>query len=470
MASQPLARAQDARMLTGVGEELMSRIVFRRTAVRFVYGTAFTLALACADAVAPTAPDAVTVADRRTGTAAAIQCDPDNAGLTLAADFCALAVVKGVGRARHMAVRPNGDLYVAIDNVPGGAVGGILALRDADGDGRAEIQERFGDNGANGIAWSNGHLYFAPNDRVVRYSFTGDELVPTAAPEVIVSGLPIGGDHPRKSIAIDGAGNLFVNHGSASNTCQVANRQLESPGMDPCPELETRSGVWRFSATATGQTMANGERWSAETRNMNALAINPADGLLYGAQNGRDQLFENWPALFDARDDALLPSEELFRLDRGKSYGWPYCYHDGVRNQKVLAPEYGGDGREIGRCATRELPLADYPAHWAPLGMVFYVGNAIGNKYEGGLFIAFHGSRFDPRLQPAGPGYNVVFVNWEDGKPVGQFETFADGFAGGDPSPTGAAHRPVSVAQATDGSLYVSDDRGGWIYRIVRAK
>jgi glucose/arabinose dehydrogenase len=77
--------------------------------------------------------------------------------------------------------------------------------------------------------------------------------------------------------------------------------------------------------------------------------------------------------------------------------------------------------------------------------------------------------RFDLRLQPAGRDYNVVFVKWQNGRPAGTFETFADGFAGGDPSPTGAAHRPVSVAQAPDGSLYISDDRGGWIYRVMRA-
>jgi glucose/arabinose dehydrogenase len=399
-----------------------------------------------------------------------IQCDPDNGGLTLASGFCALVVAKDVGRARHMAVRPNGDLYVAIDNGPGATVGGILALRDTDGDGRPDIQQRFGDNGGNGIAWSDGHLYFSPNDRVIRYSFAGDELVPTNAPDIIVSGLPIGGDHPRKAIAINADGNLFVNHASASNSCQVDNRQLESPGVDPCPELETRAGVWRFSANTVGQTLASGERWATETRNLNALAINPADGQLYGAQNGRDQLFENWPAMFDERDDALLPGEELFRLDRGDAFGWPYCYWDGIRNEKVLAPEYGGDGKIVGRCASREAPLADFPAHWAPLGMTFYTGTAFGNKYEGGLFIAFHGSRFDPRLQPAGPGYNVVFVNWQNGGPVGKFETFADGFAGGDPSPAGAAHRPVSVAQATDGSLYISDDKGGWIYRVIRTK
>ena len=425
------------------------------------------LTIACTDATSPTSPPADR-ANAARATASSIECDPDNAGLTLPSGFCALAVAKNVGRARHMAVRPNGDLYVAIDNAPGGVVGGVLALRDADGDGRPEIQQRFGDNGGNGIAWSEGQLYFAPNGEVIRYAFTGDELVPSGEPEVVVSGLPVGGDHPRKTIVLDGKGNMYVNHGSASNTCQVANRQLESPGVDPCPELDVRAGIWRFSATATGQTLASGHRVATETRNMNALAINPADGLLYGAQNGRDQLFENWPNLFDERDDALLPAEELFRIDDGKAYGWPYCYYDGTRNEKVLAPEYGGDGKIVGRCATRELPLADYPAHWAPLGMTFYTGSAFGNKYEGGLFIAFHGSRFDPRLQPAGPGYNVVFVNWQNGKPIGKFETFADGFAAGDPSPTGAAHRPVSVAEAPDGSLYISDDKGGWIYRVVR--
>jgi glucose/arabinose dehydrogenase len=294
--------------------------------------------------------------------------------------------------------------------------------------------------------------------------------VPTGAPIVVVSWLPVGGDHQRKTVVLDGRGNMFVNHGSASNSCQVANRQLQSPGVDPCPELATRAGIWRFSATAAGQTLASGERYATETRNMNALAINPADGRLYGAMNGRDQLFENWPNLFDERDDALLPAEELLRIDRGEAYGWPYCYYDGIRNKLVLSPEYGGDGGVVGRCATRALPLADYPAHWAPLGMTFYTGAAFGDKYQGGLFIAFHGSRFDPRLQPAGPGYNVVFVNWQNGKPVGKFEVFADGFAGGNASPTGAAHRPVSVAEAPDGSLYISDDKGGWIYRVVRTK
>lgn len=397
----------------------------------------------------------------------AVVCDADNGGLVLPNGFCALVVAKGVGKARHMAVRPNGDLYVAIDNDPANNVTGhVLALRDSDGDGRPDVSATFGPTGGNGIAWWNGQLFFSPEDRILRFDFIGNELVPAGGMVTLVSGLPVDGDHDRKTVVPDGNGDLFVNHGSSSNSCQVANRQLESPGIDPCPELELRAGVWKFSATLPGQTLASGRRFATELRNMNALAINPEDSQLYGLQNGRDQLFENWPKLYDARDDALLPAEELFVIEEGRRYGWPYCYFDPVKNEKVLAPEYGGDGTIIGRCALREFPVDVYPAHWAPLGMLFYTGNQFPKRYQGGLFAAWHGSRFDPSLQPAGPGFVVTFKRWHKGEPRGKFDTFADNFAGGDPTPAGAAHRPVGLAQAPDGSLYVSDDKAGWIWRI----
>jgi glucose/arabinose dehydrogenase len=420
------------------------------------------MAASDASAIGASTPD-----DAAKSTAApAIACDPDNGGLTLPRGFCAIVVARDVGIARHMAVRPNGDLYVAIDNAPDGTPGGVLALRDTDGDGRPDIRQRFGTLGGNGIAWGDNQLYFSPDDRVLRYDFVGDELVPSAEPATVVSGLTAGGDHHRKTVVLDGAGGMFVNFGSASNACQVANREPFSPGIDPCPELATRAGVWQFDATATGQAQADGARFVTETRNMNALAINPADGDLYGVQNGRDQLHDNWPTLFDERDDALLPAEELFRFEEGKAYGWPYCYFDAIRDRKVLGPEYGGDGKIVGRCATRERPLATYPAHWAPLSMLFYTGDQFPKQYAGGLFIAFHGSRFDPSLQPAGPGFVVTFTPWKHGAPVQRFQVFADGFAGGDPTPAGAAHRPIGLAQAPDGSIYVSDDKAGWIWRV----
>ncbi|MEO6528728.1 MAG: sorbosone dehydrogenase [Gemmatimonadaceae bacterium] len=379
-----------------------------------------------------------------------------------------MVVARNAVLARHMVVRPNGDLYVALDNaVDGSITGAVLALRDTDGDGRADVQQRFGPTGGNGIALGGTQLFFAPDDRVLRYELTGNSLAPTEPAVTVVSGLPSTGDHHRKTVVLDGAGGMFVNIGSMTNSCQVHNRADFSPGIDPCPELPVRAGVWRFSAHATGQTQANGSRFATELRNMNALAINPADGALYGVQNGRDQLYDNWPTLFTARDDALLPAEELFRIERGKAYGWPYCYYDGIHNKKVLAPEYGGDGRIVGRCASRELPIDEYPAHWAPLSMLFYTGTQFPKQYAGGLFIAYHGSKFDPSQQPAGPGYVVTFVPWGHGKPTGRNQIFADGFAGGNPTPAGSAHRAVGLAEGPDGSLYISDDKAGWIWRVL---
>ena len=437
---------------------------------KIVVPIALAILAACADSSGVTAPEPsrqAGVPDKPSGnTADDPPCDADNGRITLPPGFCAVVVAENVGLARHMALKPNGDLYVALNESRDGTIsGGVLALRDTDGDGKADLQQRFGSDGGNGIAWRNGFLYFAPNDRVERYAIEPDALVPASGPQVIVSGMPDTDDHISKTIVLDGA-NMFVNVGSGSNSCQVLDRTDFSPGIDPCPELPVRAGVWRYLADAVGQTHSTANRFASELRNMVALALNPADQRLYGAQNGRDQLFDNWSTLFDERDDALLPAEELFRIDEGKEYGWPYCYHDGVRHTKVLAPEYGGDGKIIGRCSSRERPIAEYPAHWAPLGMLFYSGAQFPEHYHGGLFIAFHGSRFDPRLQPAGPGFNVVFVPWRNDKPVGRYQVFADDFAGGDPTPTGAAHRPVALAQGPDGSLYISDDKGGTIWRV----
>ena len=432
-------------------------------------GMALTALIGCDDStVAPDpAPLAADALDRGGDRARAAKCDADNGGLVLPPGFCAVVVAKDVGLARHMAVRPNGDLYVAINNSRNGeTLGAVLALRDTDGDGRADIQQRFGPTGGNGVLWHNGQLFFAPNDRVLRYSFSGNSLLPNGNSTTVVQNLPADGDHVSKTIVVGPGGWLYVNIGSASNSCQIENRALQSAGIDPCPELPIRSGVWRFRADGANQTPTVNARFATELRNMVALAIHPGNGDLYGAQNGRDQLFQNWPNLYTAQDDALLPAEELFAIGAGKAYGWPYCYFDPIQNKKVLAPEYGGDGNAVGRCATRERPIDDYPAHWAPLGMLFYTGDQFPEKYRNGLFIAFHGSRFDPSQQPAGPGYLVTFTPFDGRLPSGQFEKFADNFAQGNPTPTGAAHRPVGLAQAPDGSLYISDDKGGWIWRV----
>jgi glucose/arabinose dehydrogenase len=395
-----------------------------------------------------------------------VVCAEDNGSLELPDGFCATVFADEVGRARHIAVTPSGDVYIAISNEFGSdSPGGIMALRDEDGDGVADRRERFAEGGGNGITWRDGMLYLAQDDRILRYRLPDGTLLPSGSPDVIVSGLPGVGGHIFKSVEVDDDGNLFVNIGSPSNACQVDDRQLESPGLDPCPELATRAGIWRFDADTIGQTQADGERYATGIRNANALAFDP-QGTLWAAQNGRDQLYENWPQLYTPEDEQRLPSEEIFRITEGADYGWPYCYHDAALDQKVLAPEYGGNGTIIGRCAAVEEPDAVLPAHWAPLSMDFYEGNQFPARYRGGMFIANHGSWHDPSaVQP--PGYNVVFIPVSNGEVLGGYERFAEDFAGeGRPLPEQAEHRPVGVTEAPDGSLYISDDWGGRVWRV----
>jgi glucose/arabinose dehydrogenase len=402
------------------------------------------------------------------GSGPMVDCDTDNGAIDLPPGFCAVVFANGLGRARHLAVTPAGDLYVAVANsLDGSTLGSVVALRDSDGDLRADRVERFGDAGGNGVLWQDGKLFFAQNDRVERYDLPSGELVPAGEPVTVVRDLPITGDHYAKSIVLKGS-DLYVNIGSATNSCQQVNRTLESPGIDPCTELDTRAGVWRFNAALVEQAQADGARFVRGARNLTAIALNPDDSAMYAVNNGRDQLYENWPSLYTMLDDQRLPSEELFRVVEGNDYGWPYCYYDELLGRAVLAPEYGGDGVMVGRCADLDDPLTVYPAHWAALGMVFYDEAHFPARYRGGAFIAFHGSRFEPQAPTDDvPGYNVVFQPFLDGSPNGAFEEFAVGFAGdARPLPEQAAHRPVGLAVAPDGSLYIGDDVGGRIWRV----
>lgn len=401
------------------------------------------------------------------GTGPTVPCDSDNGGIELPEGFCAVLAAEGLGRARHVTVSPSGDVFVAVSPSPGGSEPGrIIALRDADQDGKLEERTTFNTRGGNGIVWRNGALYFAENDRVLKYTLPDGRLAPTSEPEVIVSGLPTSGDHPSKTIALSDDETLFVNIGSASNSCQFDNREPGSPGQEPCEELEERAGIWVFDPTVSNQEQSDGQRFAAGTRNANALAIQPSTAALWAVANGRDQLYQNWPELFDPTADILLPSEGLYLVEDGAHYGWPYCYHDPAIGL-VLAPEYGGDGQTTADCASYLEPDFAFPGHWAPLGAVFYEGDQFPERYQGGLFVAFHGSRFEPNATGDLPGYQVGFLPFNGDEPTDAFETFASGFAGDSrPLPTEAAARPVGVTVAPDGSLYITDDHGGNLWRV----
>lgn len=405
-------------------------------------------------------------------------CEQGNGGLTLPPGFCASVFADNLGRARHLTVAPNGDVYVNtwsssytdLKNAPGGY---IVALRDTNRDGRADVVQRFGPvhqdgkaGGGTGIAVHRGALYVEDIGKIVRYQ-PGGQLVPQAKPDIILSGLWTERGHIMHPFAITSDGALYVNSGSMTNSCQEKDRTLESPGVSPCPELQLHSGIWRYDAGKAGQAFSPAERYATGTRNVVALAINNADGALYATLHGRDHLGVHWPKLYTMEQNNELPAEVFARINRGDDFGWPYCYYDPLQRKHMLAPEYGGDGGKAqGVCAQKKQPNLTFPAHWAPNGMTFYSGSTFPAKYRGGAFVAFHGSH---DRAPKQAGFLVAFVPFEGTNPAGRHEEFATGFAGAEvlANPTQASHRPMGVAIGPDGALYVSDDVKGRIWRIT---
>ncbi|MEJ2502159.1 MAG: sorbosone dehydrogenase, partial [Gemmatimonadota bacterium] len=227
--------------------------------------------------------------------------------------FCALVVADDLGQPRHMAVAPNGDVYVAIRGGRGSG-GSAVALRDTTGDGVADMRVTFDDRGGTGIELWNGWVYVGRDDGIVRYRRPDGQLAPEGEPERIVYGLRSDGGHAAKPVEITGDGTLFVNIGSPSNSCQEQDRETESPGKDPCEEREENAVIWRFSATTPDQTLADGARFAAGMRNTVALELNPRDGELYAAIHGRDQLHQNWGDLYTEEQSAELPAEEFVRV------------------------------------------------------------------------------------------------------------------------------------------------------------
>ncbi|HET6995880.1 MAG TPA: PQQ-dependent sugar dehydrogenase [Chitinophagaceae bacterium] len=385
--------------------------------------------------------------------------------IQLPAGFNSSSVIESLGNNRHIAVNSNGDIYVKMERLKDGK--GIYVLRDVKKNGQYEVVKSFGNYGGTGLAIKNGYLYASSNSEVYRYKLVNNEVADPDHPEKIVTGLIDRGEHNSKSIALDNAGNIYVNIGAYSNACQVVNRTAGSPGQDPCPILEKAGGIWQFKADKQNQSYPEGVRYATGLRNVVGLDWNGQQNQLYGMQHGRDQLNTIKPDQYNNEENAELPAEEFFLLKKGADCGWPYCYYDPQQKKKVLGPEYGGDGKKQDRCAGKEQPIYAFPAHWAPNAVLFYTGNMFPAKYKNGAFIAFHGSWNRAPMPQA--GFCVVFVPFKNGKPSGNYELFASGFPGKDvlKGPNEAKYRPCGLAQGPDGSLYISDDTKGKIWKVT---
>jgi glucose/arabinose dehydrogenase len=444
-----------------------------RTTASAIAAVGCLLAVGCSKSEkAPVPP----VGDTTASAVAAPACPGDNAGLTLPAGFCATVYADSISHGRHVTVASNGDVYVTLEGTqtpPRGVTvappkGSFVALRDTNHDGRADIVKYVGKVGNTGIGLFNGHLYVDEGKRIVRYARADTELAPVAQPEVVVDGIPMQPGHIARNFAIGTDGSLYLNVGSPSNSCQTKDRANEIRGKDPCPELTTRAGLWKFDANKTNQHFSPSARFATGIRNGMGLDF-ASDGKLYATQHGRDQLHDNWPKLFPTtKYQADNPAEELMQVNQNDDFGWPYCYYAVDEKKLVDAPEYGGDGKKSTRCDGKKEPVATYPGHWAPMSLVFYKGSTFPAKYKDGAFIAFHGSW--NRAPDPQEGYRVVFQPFANGAVGGAYETFADGFAGvpaAQLQPGNAKHRPTGLALGSDGALYITDDAGGRVYRVT---
>jgi glucose/arabinose dehydrogenase len=393
-------------------------------------------------------------------------------GLVLPEGFHAEVVYEGDGPARHLTIRPNGDIYVTTQLPPfteydPDAVRGILALRDTDKDGRIDQVESFSKILGTGIRFYKGMLYVSDHLGVYRYRFRGNELVPSGPRETVVDGFEPQAQHADKTFAFDRKGRMYVNVGAPSNACQEEDRAPQSPGLMPCPLREQYAGIWVFDALRTGQKPSDGERYASGVRNAVAIDWSRRADALFVVIHGRDQLDTTWPQHFNAYDNAETVAEEMHLVRKGADLGWPYSYFDVRRGQRMIAPEYGGDGHMPAPPGQYTDPIVAFPAHWAPGDLLFYEGRAYPARYRHGAFIAFHGSWNRAPLPQS--GYNVTFVPFNKDQVAGPWRIFIDNFAHAplhDNHPANAAYRPIGLAVDHQGQLYVMDSKQGRIWRI----
>ena len=330
-----------------------------------------------------------------------------------------------VDGARMMAFSPGGVLLVSESGE-----GKVVALPDPKHAGRAErtVNVLSGLNEPHGLAFYEGKLYVAENDKVRRYDW--DEANLRASNPKAFADLPGGGGHSTRSLLFH-RGKMYVSAGSSCNVC------IEK---DP-----RRAAVTEFNPDGSGQKI-----FAKGLRNAVGLAVNPKTDTVWVTVNGRDWLGDN------------LPPEVVLDLGKdGGDAGWPYCYGDRVPDSKFTKP---GDNR----CKNVIPPKVQMQAHSAPLGLAFYEGSEFPAEYRNNIFVAFHGSW--NRSVPT--GYKIVRVKLDDkGQPQGGAEDFISGWlAPGETKKGRWMGRPVGIVFGSDGTMYVSDDAGGVIYRITYKK
>ncbi len=343
----------------------------------------------------------------------------DVAQIRLPDGFVIEIFAEGLDRPRFIRFGPEGKLYVAERGA-----NRIIILEDRDGDGRSDAQIVFADNvpSPHSVVFHEGAWYVGVPSGVFRFTdHDGDGQADERI--ALIDDFPTSG-HSTRTVEFLKDGRMVVSVGSSCNVCE---------------ERDAR----RAAVLVYDNAAAEGEKLLATgLRNAVGLTLHPDTGVLWATNNGRDLMGDD------------LPPDTIYLVREGADYGWPQC-HSG----RILDPDYGYEGA----CDNAEAPIAEMQAHSAPLGLVFYVGDAFPEPYRDDLFIAYHGSW--NRSIPT--GYKVVRLPFEGSEPGSEVVDFATGWLEEDlETVTG---RPVGLAVGPDGALYVSDDSGGFIYRIAYA-
>lgn len=375
--------------------------------------------------------------------------DAASARLRLPAGFAVRIFASGLSTPRLMTAGPDGWVYVAERGA-----GRITRLPDANRDGLADAKEAVAEglNRPHGLEWHAGSLYVAENDRISRLTDAdGDgDFLDAGERTTVTANIPCCSGHATRTLRFGPDGKLYVAAGSTDNTTPESDRR--------------RATIMRFEADGSipaDNPFANDPEptrrpvWAEGLRNSVDFLFMP-DGRLWADHNGSDGLGDNAP-----------PEEVVVEIEKGRHYGWPFCYTPTlgptpagtkeVRDTRVaLAPP-------VSSCDVVAPALFTDLAHQAPLGMARYDKDLFPAAYRGNLFVAYHGSWNSSVPRDC----KVQMIAVQSGRPVGG-QTFMDGFRDNASQNCGIAWgRPAGVTVGPDGALFVSDDQNGNVYRVI---
>jgi glucose/arabinose dehydrogenase len=349
------------------------------------------------------------------GSVVPVRADVDLAAITLPAGFSIEVWSDEVPDARSLALGSNGTVFVATRR--DGRVYALSPQRD----GRPNVHVLTENlQMPNGVTFHNGDLYIGEKHRITRYVNIEENLTSVPAAQIVVDDLPTETHHGWRYIDFGPDGKLYVSIGAPCNVC----------------EREGFANISRMNADGSEREIV-----AKGIRNSVGFSWHPQTAELWFTDNGRDLLGDN------------IPAGELNRAVRdGLHFGFPYC-HGG----DLADPEFG----KLRRCAEFAAPAMKLGPHVAPLGMLFYTGTMFPDAYVGQALIAEHGSWNRSKKI----GYRITIVGMKNGQAI-DYEVFADGWLQDEE----VSGRPVDLLQLADGSLLVSDDQNGMIYRISYAQ